>query len=188
MVYDKLSFSFKKIDMTPSEETMLSYPDETKYLKGKFRIDITVQLNSKDIKWSHVDPYSLFIKSIDDTPNWDGSQSAYSSFLPFSCSCGDSGCAGIWDGIHVKSRKRTVEWRAKKSNGYSFLDKPFYSFERAEYLLALKELYKSIEVITKEYGDSFILDAGYSENSMTSGSEFLEYINEVVKPENQFWK
>ena len=45
-----------------------------------------------------------------------------------------------------------------------------------------------IEVITEKYGDSFILDAGYNENSMTSGREFLEYINEVVKPENQFWK
>lgn len=51
----------------------------------------------------------------------------------FTCSCGIAGCAGIWEGIKVKFRKHTVEWRIPRNAGYDFLDKTFYSFSRKEW-------------------------------------------------------
>lgn len=35
-----------------------------------------------------------------------------------SCSCGHAGCAGIWNGVRIKRRKFTTEYRAKKEDGY----------------------------------------------------------------------
>lgn len=66
----------------------------------------------------------------------------YSDFEPFTCSCGISGCAGIWNGILVKWRKNTVEWRLPKriKHGYNFLDKSFYSFDREEYEQVAKDV------------------------------------------------
>lgn len=52
--------------------------------------------------------------------------------MPFSCSCGAAGCAGIWDGILTKHRLTTVEWRAREEDGYKFLNS-FYSFEKDNY-------------------------------------------------------
>ncbi|ULG01939.1 hypothetical protein phiA047_0208 [Aeromonas phage phiA047] len=73
------------------------------------------------------------------------------AFYPFTCSCGIAGCASIWDGIHVKWRKNSVEWRIKdKRDGYeSILDKMFYSFDRKQYqkevLTAYQTLCKLVE-------------------------------------------
>lgn len=72
-------------------------------------------------------------------------------FYPFTCSCGVAGCASIWDGIHVKWRKNSVEWRIKdKRDGYEkILDKMFYSFDRKQYeqevLTAYQTLCKLVE-------------------------------------------
>jgi len=188
MIYDTLSFSVTKKDMTPSEETMLAYPDDTKYLKGKQLIKITVQLNAKDVNWNYVDPYTFFFKSLDDTPYWETKPSPYSAFEPFTCSCGSGGCAGIWDGIHVKVRGHSIEWRAKKEYGYKFLEKNYYNFSKTQYIEALTNLYKTIQKLSLELGDNFIVDPGHHEGSMTTGHQFLEFINNEVKPENNFWK
>lgn len=69
----------------------------------------------------------------------------YSEFYPFSCSCGIAGCASIWDGIYVKDRKHTVEWRIPKDSGYNFLDKRFYSFRKDEYLSEIKRLKETLK-------------------------------------------
>ena len=45
------------------------------------------------------------------------------------CSCGSSGCAGVFDGTEVKKRKHTVEWRDVDCG----LPKRFYRFDREEY-------------------------------------------------------
>lgn len=64
----------------------------------------------------------------------------WSEFQPFTCSCGVSGCAGIWDGVHLKVRKHTVEWRMKKNCGYEFLDKLFFQFDREQYFDMIDKL------------------------------------------------
>jgi len=45
------------------------------------------------------------------------------------CSCGSSGCAGVFEGTNVKKRKHTVEWRDVDCG----LPKRFYRFDREEY-------------------------------------------------------
>lgn len=79
----------------------------------------------------------------------------HSDFYPFSCSCGVAGCAGIWDGIYVKNRKHTVEWRIPENSGYGFLDKKFYSFRKDEYLAEIDRLKQTLkqrpEVLLSDY-------------------------------------
>lgn len=79
---------------------------------------------------------------------------AYSDFYPFTCSCGVAGCASIWDGIHVKDRKHTIEWRVPTDSGYKFLDKRFYSFRKEEYLSEVERLKDTI----KSRPDRFMSD------------------------------
>jgi len=64
----------------------------------------------------------------------------YSNFYPFTCSCGVAGCAGIFDGVHLKVRGRSVEWRVKKDIGYEFLDKRFYQFDKTNYFNMIERL------------------------------------------------
>jgi len=45
------------------------------------------------------------------------------------CSCGCAGCAGIFDGVAIKRRRYTVEWRDVDCG----LPKPFYSFSVEQY-------------------------------------------------------
>ncbi len=68
----------------------------------------------------------------------------YSLFYPFTCSCGIAGCAGIWDGIHLKLRKHTVEWRVGKNMGYDFLGKRYFQFDRTEYFKILDKIKQEI--------------------------------------------
>lgn len=78
----------------------------------------------------------------------------YSDFYPFTCSCGVAGCASIWDGIYVKERKHTIEWRIPENQGYKFLDKRFYSFDKMEYLSEIERLKQTL----KERPDRFLSD------------------------------
>lgn len=78
----------------------------------------------------------------------------YSDFYPFTCSCGVAGCASIWDGIYVKERKHTIEWRIPENQGYKFLNKRFYSFDKVEYLSEIERLKQTL----KERPDRFLSD------------------------------
>ena len=51
------------------------------------------------------------------------------------CTCGVAGCAGVFFGTRVKVRKNTVEWRDIDSG----LPKSFYSFDKQDYLVAIKK-------------------------------------------------
>ena len=70
----------------------------------------------------------------------------YSRFYPFTCSCGVAGCASIWEGIFTKHRKYSVEWRIKdkEQNGYDFIPKAFYSFDKLDYLAQIKNAWDII--------------------------------------------
>ncbi len=52
---------------------------------------------------------------------------------PFTCSCGESGCAGWHEGYKVKHRKNTVEWKAIDPRELRDGTRRFYSFERGQY-------------------------------------------------------
>ncbi|WAX21618.1 hypothetical protein [Stenotrophomonas phage RAS14] len=73
----------------------------------------------------------------------------------FTCSCGNSGCAGIHEGIHVKQRTRTIEWRDLDTP--INMKKRYYSFDKNEYKSAqalcmglMYEIIHENEAIRKE--------------------------------------
>lgn len=48
------------------------------------------------------------------------------------CSCGIAGCGGYFEGVNVKRRTMTVEWRDKEPSKDTF-PRRFYAFNRSEY-------------------------------------------------------
>lgn len=107
-----------------------------------------IHINGQKIK-KEVDLFSLFFNDLDYRYD-DRSQDNSSRFYPFNCSCGIPGCAGIWNGILPKFRKKSVEWRISDSrDGYGFLDKRFYSFSREQYEQELKSAWKIINNLEK---------------------------------------
>lgn len=65
-----------------------------------------------------------------------GSVKFISEFYPFGCTCGSPGCNGIYNGVFLKNRKYSVEWRVHDSDLNSYegvLEKRFFSFDKHEY-------------------------------------------------------
>ena len=145
--------------------------EETSNNVTKYDIECTAEINGKDVK-HYTDLYSFLRElvnksAVSNYANWSGesykdtgigyiaiTKAWYynlTCFYPFTCSCGVAGCASIWDGVHVKWRKNSVEWRIKdKRDGYEkILDKMFYSFDRKQYeqevLTAYQTLCKLVE-------------------------------------------
>ena len=58
-----------------------------------------------------------------------------STFEPFICDCGVSGCNGIYDAIYSRfiEEENVVEWIVPQNMGYDFLDKEIYRFSILEY-------------------------------------------------------
>ena len=145
--------------------------EETDNNVTKYDIDCKVEINGKEIK--HYTKLSAFLREfvnksvVSNYAEWYGESYKdtgikyiaitkswhynLTTFYPFTCSCGVAGCASVWDGIHVKWRKNSVEWRIKdKRDGYEdLLDKMFYSFDRKQYekevLTAYQTLCKLVE-------------------------------------------
>lgn len=145
--------------------------EETGNNVTKHDIECKVEINGKEIK-HYTDLWAFFRESVEKdsisncseyfgntykevghelvpiTKSWHYN---LTTFYPFTCSCGIAGCSSIWDGIHVKWRKNSVEWRIKdKRDGYEkILDKMFYSFNRKQYeqevLTAYQTLCKLVE-------------------------------------------
>lgn len=145
--------------------------EETGNTVTKYDIERIVEINGKEIK-HYTDIWAFFREFVNKNvvsnyADWYGESYKdtgtdyvaitkawrynLTDFYPFTCSCGVAGCASIWDGIHVKWRKNSVEWRIKdRRNGYEkILDKMFYSFDRKQYeqeiLTAYQTLCKLVE-------------------------------------------
>jgi len=94
---------------------------------------VDLLINGNKIEWGYIDPYAIAHHWFNHRSRYDQNGS-FSVFEPFSCTCGASGCAGIWEGIYVKVRRHSVEWRIKPNTGYdSFMPKRFFSFSREQY-------------------------------------------------------
>lgn len=145
--------------------------EETGDSVTKYDIECKVEINGKEIK--HYTDLFAFLREfvnksvVSNYADWYGESYKdtgtdyvaitkawrynLTDFYPFTCSCGVAGCASIWDGIHVKWRRDSVEWRIKdKRDGYEkILDKMFYSFDRKQYeqevLTAYQTLCKLVE-------------------------------------------
>lgn len=146
-------------------------------------LKVTVVINDIRIGGpAFVDVYSLALKSIDHKPYWYGETKPcgnWSGFTPWSCSCGEAGCAGIWDGIYVRERGYSIEWRAKREDGYGFLPKTFFNFEKSQYKHAFKMLLWEIEDLCQEF--DLIVDPGHCEEQLVTGWDFLKYVKESIK-------
>lgn len=175
MQYDKISFIVRAV---PNDY----YGKEgTEYLTPNHRdLKVTVVLNDVRVGWrGHIDVYRLALNNLNHRPFWDGKyQEGRSVFEPFSCSCGNAGCAGIWDGIYVKERGHSVEWRAKYKNGYSFLVKSFFNFEKEQYKLAFNYLLSDIEHLSNDFDFTLVVDPGYCEDGLVTGRDFLKWIKD----------
>lgn len=71
----------------------------------------------------------------------------------FTCSCGNSGCAGWFYGVDIKNKKHTTEWRVlddKEQRERSGV-KRFYSFSRENYdAVCLKCIKLALEIEQKK--------------------------------------
>lgn len=167
MKYDTISFD---VEVTPNE----TYEQDLKewYREGgwdedkpeKEFVNVKIKLNGEFkgycFSWQDVvytktqkDCYGYWYWYADGNINKEvqvKDQGSHSMFYPFTCSCGVAGCAGIWDGVHLKVRGHSVEWRVKKGMGYHFLPKRFYSFSKEQYFEAINELEQKMKELTNE--------------------------------------
>lgn len=89
---------------------------------------------------------------------WSTKKVPYNMFYPITCSCGDHGCAGIFEPVSCKVRKHTVEWRIPPCRGYDELSGKFLSFDRKLYELAVSEFLAAPETCTEDYEDEECYD------------------------------
>lgn len=72
----------------------------------------------------------------------------HSMFYPWTCTCGVPGCDSIWDGVHLKVRGHSVEWRIKKNMGYEgFISKRFFTFDKSQYFDIIAEIKREMDLI-----------------------------------------
>lgn len=115
-----------------------------------------VVINGETIK-CYSDIFAFFDNILDKgdcKPLWadKDQRGEYSDFYPFTCSCGIAGCASIWEGIFTKHRKHSIEWKIKQKelNGYKFMDKAFYSFDKSLYTQQIKKAWDKITTAVEE--------------------------------------
>lgn len=139
-------------------------------------LDIKIIINDAHVIWNHVDIYSLALYSMDHKSKTYGN-AWWSNFKPFSCSCGVAGCAGISDGIYVKERKHSIEWRAKKEDGYDFLGKSFFSFDKSQYIKAFNDFFWWLRNEV-DYDYKLCVDLGFYKGGETSVEDFFKWWDE----------
>lgn len=101
-----------------------------KYLQYDLTIDGSKFVGYVDLITFFYDKHSNYILSKRHRPiikssdqwerEWDNKHYSGEKSWDYldSCSCGHAGCAGIWNGVKIKRRKFTTEYRAKKEDGY----------------------------------------------------------------------
>lgn len=174
MDFDTISFI---VDAVPNEYYGSRDGD---YLTEHHRdLKVTVVINDIRIGGpAHVDVYSLVMKNTKCKSDWGD----WSAFYPWACSCGDAGCAGIWSGISVRERGYSIEWRAKREDGYGFLPKTFFNYEKAAYKRAFDGLIAQIVGLCSDYPNTIlVVDPGHCEEQLVTGIDFLEYVRENTK-------
>lgn len=131
-------------------------------------------LGKSNSNQSEVNVYHKFNTSLGKYVEVKDSLSVQSNFYPFTCSCGVAGCNGIWEGVYQKTRKHTVEWRIKDkdNNGYKFLDKSFYRFNKYQFY---REMYKVYKFIMEN--PQIEIESDYDEP--TTLSEEFKYLQET---------
>lgn len=100
----------------------------------------------------------------------------------FTCSCGNAGCANIWDGVTVKNRRHTVEWRIPKDSDYLFLDKRFYSFSKIQYETQRQLVYDTL----LEYAKTTTIQDQFTHGGDSLLSESMSYYKRAYEGKNWY--
>ena len=105
-----------------------------------------------------------------------------SIFEPFTCSCGISGCIGIYNGIMTKYRRYTIEWRTNEEDGYKpAIFKRYYCFEKAQYIHAIYKSYLQLKSLANH---QIVID-DYTEEEQTVKEEYMT--NDIWKQISQYF-
>ena len=89
---------------------------------------------------------------------WSTKTVPHNMFYPVTCSCGDYGCAGIFEPVRCRVRKHTVEWRVPHCRGYDRLSGKFLCFDRNLYELAVSEFLSTPQSCTEDCDDEEYYD------------------------------
>lgn len=155
-----------------AQDVEAGYVNSTELLVWNQRekaVEVKTELSINDKKTGHfVDWLDLLFNFITDdlaTKEYEGNEKSCSNFFPMGCSCGHPGCAGIWDGVYVKYRKHTVEWKFKPGAGYSAF-KGTYKFSRGDYeemicklMLLFRQLWVSNRILSQDRGMLYFQEA-----------------------------
>lgn len=79
----------------------------------------------------------------------------------------------------MRERGYSIEWRAKRDDGYGFLPKTFFNYEKTAYKRAFKVLLWEIEELCQEY--DLVVDPGHCEEQLVTGWDFLKYVKDQTK-------
>lgn len=86
------------------------------------------------------------------------------------CSCGDSGCAGVFSGVNIKCRRYNVEWRDIDCQ----LPKRFYRFKLENYLNCVEQTRKYLTDIAQ-----FRTTLDYNFSDEHCDSIYCDTVNEI---------
>jgi len=169
----KIIGTWKEFDKKNEDgDEVINFDESNEYIKNLKLLNILIEINGEFINWNYVDPYILKNYWFDHRSKHIENYK-YSCFELFTCSCGVAGCAGIWDGIYIKSRKHSIEWRMNERDGYKFMPKKFYSFDKEQYTKAYEDFMnwlKNEKCVDKK----LCIDLGYYEGDEISVEDFLK--------------
>lgn len=186
MANDKIEFKvlIKQLGL-PSATPKVFELENISQIEGKGVLEIQILLNNQKVEWDYVDAFSIYHNALN---GYSIEYPEFNLFAPFSCSCGVYDCANINNGIHLKNRRHTIEWRASKEDGYAFLKKRFFSFDKKQYLSALKKLNNDLKIADERLNGKFFVHIdGPIEKYNFDYQKFMALVNNRVEAKYQFW-
>lgn len=123
------------------------------YERESIAVDVILKINGEDIK-GYIDPFILKNHSTVDVHKNEKTGELYSNFYVISCSCGEAGCYGIWDGVHIEINedKNIISWKVPENMGYEGkgLNLSGYTFALNLYQMIFAEALLTLEKKLKE--------------------------------------
>ena len=178
----------KAIEKIEDDEKFYTYEyaslDVLKNSNDNVFVTVGLVLNGKEYSPKNytIDASALIFSSMDSRIWYDkrnNTLSDASGFYVFNCSCGEPGCAGYWNGIRVKARKKTVEWRVTVEDGYEFLGQNFFSFDKTQYINETIGLQNKIRQVEKELGRKVFIDESWN-HGLISLDDTIKFFKERV--------
>lgn len=146
----------------PDVENEDGWYEKDRFLLTVLYIDgerITDDFSNPNLFMGDVADFGAFVvKSHNPKPNWlnEKEKMRYSGFYPITCSCGEAGCAGIWDGVHSFHKKNIVKWKITDGKTRRMLGAKYLSFDRKQYEAEIDKIWKFLhenkDEVLYEYG------------------------------------